>query len=123
MVDLTLRIWHAVTTTDLFSSLQQKTLCIFKETLSQKEKRLRLAGNFGCVALRALVVRDKFPHNETSHRNAQGIQPYAYHGHSPFSLRMTNTAPIMEMRAETIREGVLVSGMMTAEASRAAEAA
>jgi hypothetical protein len=30
MVDLTLRIWYAVTTTDLLSSLQQKTLYTFE---------------------------------------------------------------------------------------------
>jgi IS1 family transposase len=30
MVDLTLRIWHAVTTTDIFASLQQTALSIFK---------------------------------------------------------------------------------------------
>ena len=29
MVDLTLRIWHAVTTTDLFVNLQKRALCIF----------------------------------------------------------------------------------------------
>jgi hypothetical protein len=29
MVDLTLRIWHAVTTTDLFFSLQKTALAIF----------------------------------------------------------------------------------------------
>jgi hypothetical protein len=30
MVELTLRIWHAVTTTNQFSSLQQALLSIFK---------------------------------------------------------------------------------------------
>ncbi|MDR2820517.1 MAG: hypothetical protein LBB60_08345 [Desulfovibrio sp.] len=30
MVDLTLRIWHAVTTTDLFFSLRETALSIFK---------------------------------------------------------------------------------------------
>ncbi|MDR0716301.1 MAG: hypothetical protein LBF50_02640 [Azoarcus sp.] len=30
MVDLTLRIWHAVTTTNHFSSLQQALLSVFK---------------------------------------------------------------------------------------------
>jgi len=30
MVDLTLRIWHAVTTTDLFFSLQKEALSIFR---------------------------------------------------------------------------------------------
>ena len=29
MVDLTLRIWHAVTTTDLFVNLQKRALCIY----------------------------------------------------------------------------------------------
>jgi IS1 family transposase len=29
MVDLTLRIWHAVTTTDLFPMLQKVALCIY----------------------------------------------------------------------------------------------
>jgi len=30
MVDLSLRIWHAVTTTDLFFSLQKEALSIFR---------------------------------------------------------------------------------------------
>jgi IS1 family transposase len=30
MVDLTLRIWHAVTTTNLFNQLQNKATSIFK---------------------------------------------------------------------------------------------
>ena len=30
MVDLTLRIWHAVTSTDLFFELQEKALAIYK---------------------------------------------------------------------------------------------
>ena len=30
MVEITLRIWHAVTTTDLFYKLQEKALSIFK---------------------------------------------------------------------------------------------
>ncbi|MCL1907990.1 MAG: hypothetical protein FWG12_01325 [Holophagaceae bacterium] len=30
MVDLTLRIWHAVTTTDLFNTLQETALSIYR---------------------------------------------------------------------------------------------
>jgi len=30
MVDYSLRIWHAVTTTDLFQTLQRKIKCIFE---------------------------------------------------------------------------------------------
>jgi len=37
MVDLTLWIWHAVTTTDLFHQLQNTVAYIFKRTLSPKQ--------------------------------------------------------------------------------------
>jgi len=39
MVDISLRIWHAVTTTELFNSLKNKWLCIFEETLSKYQRK------------------------------------------------------------------------------------
>ena len=41
MVELTLRIWHAVTTTDLFHQLQNTATSIFKWTLSNKKRYRR----------------------------------------------------------------------------------
>jgi len=47
MVDLSLRIWHAITTPEAFQGLQKKIVSIFKETLSINNTRVCTNENFG----------------------------------------------------------------------------
>ena len=41
MVDLSLRIWHDVTTTEAFQALQKNIVSIFKSTLSKMTRRMQ----------------------------------------------------------------------------------